>query len=249
MNRDEYIQNLEEKVQELTKTLECMIQAQEEDYRTVSADLHDELGQSLTSILLRIKMLQGEVELSRIQSALGELESQVKESLTEVRRFSKFLRPIILETMGLIPALEWHVENFEAQTGIRTYFKYNAQRIRFPEKVETHVYRIQQEAFNNIYKHARATMVAVAVSYQQGRFVLSIRDYGAGFDTSQTTNGMGLLGMRERAKLLGGTLTIQSTVGKGTHILLDCMIQEESLNAELVREKASINIERTQGGR
>lgn len=228
MNKEKRMEELECKVEELTRTLECMIQAQEEDYRTVSADLHDELGQSLTSILLRIKMLQGEKEMSRIQAALDDLEVQVKDTLTEVRRFSKFLRPIILETMGLIPALEWHAENFEAQTGIRTYFKYNAQRIRFPEKVETHVYRIQQEAFNNIYKYAHATMIAVAVSYQQGRFVLSIRDYGKGFDVDQVTNGMGLLGMRERAKLLGGTLSIHSTIGKGTHILLDCMIQEES---------------------
>lgn len=227
MDREERIRELETQVENLEQTLEHMIRAQEEDYRTVSADLHDELGQSLTSILLRVKMLQGESDLNRIHSALDELEIQVKDSLTEVRRFSKFLRPIILETMGLIPAMEWHAENFEAQTGIRTYFKYNAKRIRFPEKVETHVYRILQEAFNNIYKHADPTMVAVAASYQQERFVLSIRDYGRGFDITQVTNGMGLVGMRERAKLIGGTLTIQSTVGKGTHILLDCFIPQE----------------------
>ena len=229
MNKEKGIQELEQQVEDLQQTLERMIQAQEEEYRTVSADLHDELGQSLTSILLRVKMLQGEKDLSRIRTSLDELEVQVKDSLTEVRRFSKFLRPIILETMGLIPALEWHAENFEAQTGIRTYFKYNAKRIRFPEKVETHVYRIVQEAFNNIYKHAEPTMVAVAVSYQQERFVLSIRDYGKGFEVDQITGGMGLVGMQERAKLMGGTLMIQSTVGKGTHILLDCMIPQDAL--------------------
>lgn len=230
MEKEKRIQELEIQVKNLEQTLEHMIQAQEEDYRTVSADLHDELGQSLTSILLRVKMLQGENDLSKVRSSLEELEIEVKDSLTEVRRFSKFLRPIILETMGLIPALEWHAENFEAQTGIRTYFKYNAKRIRFPEKVETHVYRILQEAFNNIYKHADPSMVAVAVSYQQERFVMSIRDYGKGFDTTQMTTGMGLVGMKERAKLIGGVLTIQSTIGKGTHILLDCIIPQELQN-------------------
>ena len=237
MTKEERICELETKVEELTDTIELLVQSQEEDYRTVSADLHDELGQSLTSILLRLRMLQAEEDLTRIRASLEDLEVQVKDSLTEVRRFCKFLRPIILETMGLIPALEWLAENYEEQTGIRTYFKYNAQRTRFPEKLETHAYRILQEALNNIYRHAEPTMVAVAVSYQQERFVMSVRDYGKGFDVDQVTGGMGLVGMRERAKLLGGTLTIQSTIGKGTHILLDCMISEEENEAEMKLEK------------
>lgn len=232
MSERKKIQELEEKVAELTEALNLVVKCQEEDYRTVSADLHDELGQSLTSVLLRIKMLQGEEDLTRIRQSLDELEIQVKDTLAEVRRFTRFLRPIILETMGLIPALEWLAENYEVQTGIRIYFKYNAQQIRFPEKLETHAYRILQEALNNAYKYSKATMIAIGVSYQQERFVLSIRDNGCGFDVNQKTMGLGLAGMRQRAYLLGGTISIQSAIGKGTHILLDCMVPWQEIEKE-----------------
>ena len=193
----------------------------------MSLDLYDELGQSLTSVLLRLKMIRGEEDWDQVKASLADLEELVNGILAEVRRISRFLRPIILETMGLIPALEWFTENFERQTGIRCYFKYNAERRRFPDKVETQVYRILQEALNNTAKHAQPRMVAVAVSYQQERFVLSVRDYGKGFDVKNVNTGMGLISMRERAYLLGGKLMVQSTVGKGTHILLDFYVPEE----------------------
>lgn len=228
MDQEKKIVRLEKKIEELTAALNMLTKCQEAEYRRLSLDLHDELGQSLTSVLLRLKMIRGEDDWDQVKIAVTELEELVNGILMEVRRMSRFLRPIILETMGLIPALEWFTENFERQTGIRCYFKYNAERMRFPDKVETQVYRILQEALNNTAKHAQPRMVAVAVSYQQERFVLSVRDYGIGFEVNKVNTGMGLISMRERAYLLGGKLTVQSTVGKGTHIMLDFHVLDET---------------------
>ena len=229
----DHTQQLEQKVLELTEALDLLTKCQEAEYRRLSLDLHDELGQSLTSVLLRLKMIRAMEEPQQIKDSLEDLEAVVNGTLAEIRRISRFLRPIILETMGLIPALEWYTESFEKQTGIRCYFKYNAQRLRFPEKVETQVYRILQEALTNTAKYAQARMVAVAVSYQAERFVLSVRDYGNGFDPQTAATGMGLVSMRERAYLLGGKLMIDSVVGKGTHILLDFYVpQVESIHGK-----------------
>ncbi len=237
MNESEKIVALENKIEELTGTIERLIQCQEEDYRTVSADLHDELGQSLTAVLLRLKMLQNESDPDKIRKSLFEVEDQVKDTLGDVRRFTRFLRPIILETMGLIPALEWFAENYEIQTGITTYFKYNADRIRFPRKLETHVYRILQEAMNNAYKHAGATMIAIGVSYQEDLFVISIRDNGCGFDMDQKSGGLGLAGMRMRAQFLNGTMSIQSSPGKGTHIYMSCVVKKKEKDTEKKKDE------------
>lgn len=218
---------LERRLEEVTKSLELLTQSQEAEYRRLSLDLHDELGQSLTSILLRIKMIQAEEDWERVRASLDELRELVNNVLAEVRRLSRNLRPIVLETMGLIPAVEWYVENFERQTGIETYFKYNAVRKRFPERMETLVYRILQEAMNNAAKYSGGDYVSVSISYQKGWFMMSIRDNGCGIDETKVAQGLGLLGMRERARMLGGQLVVRGNSKQGTQVLLEFRVAKE----------------------
>lgn len=214
-------EELEMRLEELEKSLIRMTQAQEAEYRRLSMDLHDELGQSLTSILLRIKMIQAEENEEKMRQSLDDLLEIVSGVLQEVRRLSRNLRPIVLENMGLIPAMEWYVENFEKQTGITTYFKYNAERKRFSEQMETLVYRILQEALNNVAKHSGADYVSVSVSYQRNRFVVSLRDNGKGMTEEEQFTGLGMIGMRERARMLNGSLRVRTEPGHGTQIFLD----------------------------
>ena len=220
-------EELQQRLEEVTKSLELLTRSQEAEYRRLSLDLHDELGQSLTSILLRIKMIQAENDWEKARASLDDLRELVNDVLAEVRRLSRNLRPIVLETMGLIPAVEWYVENFEKQTGIETYFKYNATRKRFPEKMETNVYRILQEAMNNAAKHSGASYVSVSISYQKDWFLMSIRDNGCGIDERKAGEGLGLIGMRERARMLGGYLTIRGNPKQGTQVLLELRVTKE----------------------
>lgn len=217
----------ERRLEEVTKSLELLTLSQEAEYRRLSLDLHDELGQSLTSILLRIKMIQAEDDWEKAKASLDDLRELVNDVLTEVRRLSRNLKPIVLESMGLIPAVEWYVENFEKQTGIETYFKYNASRKRFPERMETMVYRILQEAMNNAAKHSACSYVSVSISYQKDWFMMSIRDNGCGIAEEKRDQGLGMIGMRERARMLGGQLIVRGNPKQGTQVLLELRVEKE----------------------
>lgn len=212
----------EERVRELSQALCMLVECQEEEYRSLALDIHDAVGQSLTSVLLRIKILQEEGQIQRLQEGMAELEEIVKNSLTEVRRISRVLRPAVLETRGLIPALENLCESSQQHTGIRCHFSYNGGRTHFSRNEELLVYRILQEALTNAFLHGRAKNAHIIASCLESAFVLSIRDDGCGFEVDKVRRGIGLNGMNERAGMMGGRLLIRSKEGKGTHILLHC---------------------------
>jgi len=197
-----------------------LLTVREEERARISRAVHDELGQSLTAVKMdlawlarRLPQENGEM-LERIRSTRQLAESLIQ----EVRRISTELRPGILD-MGLASALEWQVQEFQARTGIRCNLRLLTHEAFAPD-VSTALFRILQETLTNVARHAKATRAEVVLQKQQDRLVLWMRDNGRGFDQADPSlsKSLGLLGMRERAAILGGQVKISSAPGKGTTV-------------------------------
>ena len=226
MNEAGRTAQLEKRIDELTHALDVFQQCQEAEYRSLALDVRDELGSTLNTILIKTRSLQ-EHDLPRsAQAALAEMETMCVDAIEEVRRIARFLRPTVLDAKGLFPALEWYCEAAEVQTGIRVIFHHSAYDLHFSRNAELLIYRILREAFNNVYQHTKATLICVDVDYRDGRFTLTVSDNGGGFDPAQHTEGVGLIGMRERAMILGGALEVVSQIGKGTRVTLTCPLEQ-----------------------
>jgi PAS domain S-box-containing protein len=197
-----------------------LLTVREEERARISRAVHDELGQSLTAVKMdlawlarRLPQENGEM-LERIRSTRQLAESLIQ----EVRRISTELRPGILD-MGLASALEWQVQEFQARTGIPCNLRLLTHEAFAPD-VSTALFRILQETLTNVARHAKATRAEVVLQKQQDRLVLWMRDNGRGFDQADPSlsKSLGLLGMRERAAILGGQVKISSAPGKGTTV-------------------------------
>ncbi len=191
----------------------------EEERTRIAREVHDELGQSLTEMKLDLSWLAGRLSpgngqlLGRLRSTLQLADSTIQ----SVRRISTELRPAVLD-LGLAAALEWQTREFQARTGIRCRLRLPDQEEVAPD-VSTALFRIFQEALTNIARHAGATRAEVVLKKQPDGLVLLIRDNGRGFDpASSSSKSLGLLGMRERAAILGGGVDISSASGKGTRV-------------------------------
>jgi len=147
----------------------------------------------------------------------------VNDIMGRVRELSMNLRPAMLDDLGLVPALLWLFERYQLQTGVKVAFRHSGVEGRFPSGIETAAFRITQEALTNAARHARTPAVKVEVRMDDGRLRLRIDDLGKGFQTEERgmVRSSGLTGMKERARLLGGSLVVQSTPGKGTSILTE----------------------------
>ncbi|WP_041272829.1 sensor histidine kinase [Desulfitobacterium hafniense] len=200
--------------------LRALIQLQELENKRISRELHDSVGQALTSLLLRIRAIQNKEEATEVFDQLEELYHLTTETMEEVRRISLNLRPLALENLGLVDAIYWYVENFQKNTGIEVVFRSSASKRTLPKEIELTIYRIVQEALTNVSKHAQAQHVAITIGGSE-RVLMSIRDDGKGIDRAKKTEGLGLLGMSERVRLLGGTLSIQGGEAEGTSILVE----------------------------
>src|SRR5262249_28071370 len=160
-----------------------------------SRELHDEVGQSLTGILVEMANLTTLIragDSEALSSKTEEVKKQVEESIRVVRNMALLLRPSMLDDLGLVPALEWQAREVGKRSGLRVEVSAEAVSEQLPEEHKTCVYRVVQEALHNIVQHAGAHQVNVAVSQASDRLLLSIHDDGRGFDP-QRTRGMGLL--------------------------------------------------------
>lgn len=218
-----------EQVHRLASTL---ITAQEEERRRVARELHDEVGQALTTVKINLEMLRLRLDAPDAQALpepaalLDEGVAHVDEALGQVRNMSLLLRPSLLDDLGLAPALRWLANNQAERAGYRVTFSADRLEPRPAQDIETVFYRIAQEALTNIARHAQARNVFIRLQVVDGHLRLSIRDDGVGFDVEAMRkralagSSMGVLGMEERAKLGGGQLTIRSLPGRGTAIEL-----------------------------
>ncbi len=204
-----------------------LVLAQEEERGRLSRELHDGVGQRLTALMLGLKRLEDSRQLPDEQAhrlrALRDIAQQVGREIHEI---ALALRPTALDDLGLLGALNNHLENWAASTGIGLDF--HAQGLddaRVPSHVETTVYRVAQEALNNVAKHASATSVSITLERRNHELLAVIEDNGVGFveaapDATGGRGRLGLAGMRQRAALVGGTLTVDSSLGKGATLIL-----------------------------
>jgi LuxR family maltose regulon positive regulatory protein len=209
-----------------------LITAQEEERRRVARELHDEVGQALTTVKISLdtlRLAQGMPDAPAFSSSpmlIEESTARVDRALEQVRNLSLLLRPAMLDDLGLIPALRWLAHDQAQRAGYRVMFTADALTSRASSSIETVCYRVAQEALTNIARHAQASNVFIRLQLSDGQLRLTIRDDGAGFDAGEMRrravagSSMGVLGMEERAILVDGTLTIQSLPGRGTTLEL-----------------------------
>jgi PAS domain S-box-containing protein len=205
--------------------LEKIIIAQEDERRRIARDLHDHLGQQVTALRMKLetikKMCQGDEKMCE---EIDEAEKIAAYLDADVDFIAWELRPVSLEDLGLQKTLADFVRQWSRHTGVEAEFHTNGLgKYRLDFEIETNLYRIMQEALNNIYKHAKAKMVSVLLEKRKDLIVLIIEDDGIGFnlnDKNTKRKGLGLIGMNERAKISNGKLEIESTLKKGTSVFV-----------------------------
>jgi signal transduction histidine kinase len=194
-----------------------LVEAQEDERRSISRELHDEVGQSLTGVLVEMANLSTLTRARDVDAAAvkaEEIKKLVESSIGVVRDMALLLRPAMLDDLGLVPALEWQAREVSKRSGV--WVKVLAENVseQLPEEHKTCVYRVVQEALHNCVQHAGASSVTVTVKQEPRRLLLTVRDDGKGFDFSHA-KGMGLLGIEERVTHLGGTFAVESQPGSG----------------------------------
>lgn len=204
-----------------------IILAQEDERKRIAREIHDGLAQSMANVVLRTEITQrmlNRQEYESVKEELHDLKAQVRGGLEEVRKIIFNLRPMALDDLGLIPTLRKFVQDFEDKTKIRTMFELHGREARLPSGMEVAVYRLVQEAFSNVYKHANASYVSLEVTFQAKMVKITVQDNGDGFDVgiveAKMSKGVnfGMIGMQERVELLEGRLDIDSQKGEGTKI-------------------------------
>ena len=210
-----------EAVQRDKDLLTQLVTTQEDERRRIAREIHDHVGQQLTVLRLKLEEVKNMCE-GDICERIDEVEEITRRLDSEVDFLAWELRPASLDDLGLRASLENFVREWSRHTGIAVDFHAaGMSRTRLDFEIETNLYRIAQEALNNIYKHANATSVSVLLEKRKNTISLIIEDNGVGFNPQDKRNrskGIGLTGMSERAKIGGGTLEIESKKGKGTTV-------------------------------
>jgi len=209
--------------QQLEQLSARLVQAQEDERRALSRELHDEVGQSLSAVLVELRNLAEDSAIRRDGQSFGHVETVkglVENSVRVVRNMALLLRPSMLDDLGLVPALRWQAREVSKRTSMEVSVAAELASDDLPDEYKTCIYRVVQEALHNCSGHARATRVHIRVQQQPNRLALSIQDDGQGFDVRQT-KGLGLLGIEERVARLGGKCEIHSAPGSGTIVAIE----------------------------
>jgi signal transduction histidine kinase len=200
---------------------QMLLEAQEAERRQLARELHDEIGQALTAVKINLQAVR---QAPDMQSRLEESIGIVERALEQVRNLSLNLRPTVLDDLGLVAAMRWYTNRQAQRAGLAIRFVAEAPRVQVSPAVEAACFRIAQEALTNIVRHAQASLVHVELRRGKVELQLVVRDDGCGFDVAavrrRTSRGYscGLLGMSERALLIGGQVEIRSKRGQGTEV-------------------------------
>ncbi len=220
-----------QQLQELTAHLH---RVREEERTRIAREIHDELGQQLTGLKMDASWIGKKIAMEdkSVKEKLGNMISLIDETVKTVRRIASELRPGILDDLGLLPALEWQCEEFEKRTGIKSHFQTDLSDFNPERNLSTNIFRLYQEALTNIARHANATSVETLVEQRDGHLWLIIRDNGQGFDLEEVKkkHSLGLIGMKERALMLRGELSIESDTSAGTVIILKIPLLKDNAN-------------------
>jgi PAS domain S-box-containing protein len=214
---------------ELRELASAASSAREQEKTRIAREIHDELGQSMTTLKMDLSLIRVTTPHAGadLLARLDKMERQVDATIAAMRRIAADLRPLTLDDLGLVPAIEALVTNFTQATGVPCELAVSQPEFRLTDAQATAVFRIVQEALNNVAKHAAATQVEVTLSSGDDEIDVTIRDNGRGFSAaaSPRANAYGILGVRERAYLLGGQARIASTPGEGTEVEVTLPLQ------------------------
>lgn len=204
-----------------------IILAQEDERKRIAREIHDGLAQTMANVVLRTEITErmlNRQEIDSVKEELRDLKGQLRSGLEEVRKIIFNLRPMALDDLGLVPTLRKFIQDYEDKTKIRTKFELYGRECRLPSGMEVAIYRLVQEAFSNVYKHANASYVTLDVTFQAKMVKITVQDNGTGFDVgiveAKLGKGVnfGMIGMQERVELLEGRMDIDSQLGAGTKI-------------------------------
>ncbi len=227
MERQNLWNELKKREETRGQLLDKVIKAQEEERKRIARELHDETSQSMASLMVGLKMLEQEGDGIERKHMIRELREMASMAMDKVRDLALDLRPSSLDDLGLLTAVEQYTNDFGRRFGIKVDFQtvgFNGHRLS-PEK-ETALYRIVQEALINVAKHSRATTAGVILEYRDSQVKAIIEDNGCGFEIEKINESndekrLGILGMLERAALIGGKLSIESSPGEGTAVFVE----------------------------
>ncbi|MFX0560625.1 sensor histidine kinase [Tepidibacillus infernus] len=210
-----------------------IIQAQEEERKRVAREIHDGPAQSMANVVLRTEIAERFMNVKQMDQAIQELKDlkvMVRQSLADVRKIIFDLRPMALDDLGLFPTLRKYIQEMAKRDNLDIDLSLAGRERRLPSGMEVAIFRLVQEALNNVVKHAQATKAVVKVEFQSGQIEVSVKDNGIGFDEEeqekQKEGHFGLMGMKERVDLLEGDLEIQSIKNKGTTIKIRVPVNE-----------------------
>jgi signal transduction histidine kinase len=205
-----------------------LVGAQERERRAISRELHDQVGQSLSALLMDVENLGAMPGgNSAFRQGLKNIKTLAENCVNEVRNITLLLRPSMLDDLGLVPALEWQAREVSKRTGMLVEVVDENVSDTLPEDHKTCIYRVVQEALNNCSRHAHAKSAQVFVRQERDRLLLTIQDDGRGFDPRRE-RGLGLVGMSERVSHLGGVLKVESNPGRGTCLRVDLPLAREA---------------------
>jgi signal transduction histidine kinase len=226
-----YSQLLEksERLQEQLRRLSRQVlSAQEEERKEISRELHDVIAQTLTGINVRLAALKKEAAINTkgLDRNIARTQKLVEKSVNIVHQFARELRPAVLDDLGLIPALHSYMKHFIERSGVRAHLRAFADVEHFDTAKRTVLYRIAQESLTNVARHAKASRVEVSIRKLHNAVCMEIKDDGRSFQVERKLNGsgnkrLGLLGMRERVEMVGGTFCVESAPGHGTTVRVE----------------------------
>jgi signal transduction histidine kinase len=205
-----------------------LVAAQEDERRSISRELHDEVGQALTGMrveMANLSTLMRAGDANAVAAKTDEIKQMVEDSLGVVRNMALLLRPSMLDDLGLVPALEWQAREVSKRSGVRVNVEAGQVSEDLPEEHKTCIYRVVQEALHNCIRHAGARSVTVTVRQSPDELSLSVEDDGKGFDVRRE-RGLGLIGIEERVANLGGNFAVESAPGRGSRLRISLPLKE-----------------------
>jgi signal transduction histidine kinase len=207
---------------ELQELSARLVSAQEEERRAISRELHDEVGQSLSALLMEAGNAAARVppDSAEVRRHVDSIKKLAEASVNVIRNMTLLLRPSMLDDFGLVPALEWQAREVSKRTGLRVHVAAGESTDDLSDALKTCIYRVVQEALHNCARHSQAKSVKVVVEQKTTKIVLTVEDDGRGFDSGRV-RGLGLVGMEERVHHLGGIFGIRSAPGGGTRVAVE----------------------------
>jgi len=220
LSNAQLLRDLRYKESELRRALHRSVEVQEDERKRLARELHDEIGQALTSILIQLKTVQEEKNVNMIIQRIDNLRQLTSQTIEELRRLAMDLRPAALDNLGIVAALRWYTRQCSERTGVEIQFSEPDYLDRLPSQIELILYRVAQEGLNNAIRHGKANRIELGLEIDSTTVRMVISDNGTGFRRNERYSGLGLVGIRERVELLQGQFSLNSSPGSGTHLFI-----------------------------